>query len=160
MAAEQPIFRQAVRAILLTPQDEVLLMRLKADGKIFWITPGGGIEAGETAHEALHRELAEEVGLTRAAIGPLVWRRRQTTTYFRKLWQQSEDYYLVETERFLPRMSDRIEARLVTEFRWWHLDELEEADEVVTPLSLARIVAGYLSHGAPDPLPPTEIVVD
>lgn len=156
----QPIFRQAVRAILLTPQDEVLLMRLKADGKIFWITPGGGIEAGESPHQALLRELSEEVGLDDAAIGPLLWRRQQTTTYYKKLWRQNEEYYLVETERFVPQMSDRIEARLVTEFRWWHLDELAEAEEVISPLSLERIVSDYLARGAPDPVPPTEIVVD
>ncbi len=152
--------RHSVRAILLTPQDEVLMMRLSLEGKSFWVTPGGGIEPGETLHQALLRELREEVGLTSPEIGPQLWRRQHTLTLFRRRWCQSEDYFLVETERFVPEMTDPIEARMVREFRWWHLDELAASDEVITPLPLAQIVADYLRDGAPNPLPPVEIIVD
>src|SRR5262249_3504985 len=45
-----PIERQSVRAILLTREHEVLLLAIRAPdhAERFWITPGGGLEPGET----------------------------------------------------------------------------------------------------------------
>jgi len=72
------IERNAVRAIVLTPELKVLLMRVRAPegGDWFWITPGGGLEPGETEEVGLRRELKEELGLQRFEIGPLVWMAR------------------------------------------------------------------------------------
>src|SRR6266850_1492369 len=48
--------RNAVRAIILTPDERVLMLRIRLPGvSPFWIAPGGGIEPGETAHYALLR---------------------------------------------------------------------------------------------------------
>lgn len=71
----QPRIRRAVRAILLTPQQEVLLVRFEFPGRSAWALPGGGVEPGERAEDALRRELAEELGHTPDAIGPHVWSR-------------------------------------------------------------------------------------
>ena len=51
--------------VLLNRQGEVLLAQ-RPKGKVYegwWEVPGGKFEAGETAHEALARELDEELGL-------------------------------------------------------------------------------------------------
>jgi ADP-ribose pyrophosphatase YjhB (NUDIX family) len=48
---------------LLRWQDRILLCRHEKDGKGRWLLPGGGVNGGESLVDALHRELAEEVGL-------------------------------------------------------------------------------------------------
>ena len=57
---EQPRIRVS---LLLRWQGRVLLCRQEKPGKEYWLLPGGGVEAGETLEEALHRELGEELGL-------------------------------------------------------------------------------------------------
>lgn len=50
-----------VRALVENAQGEVLLVRhTYVDG---WFFPGGGVERGETAEQALAKELAEEAGI-------------------------------------------------------------------------------------------------
>ncbi|HSP71901.1 MAG TPA: NUDIX hydrolase, partial [Gaiellaceae bacterium] len=44
-------------------RDRVLLCRQEKPGKEYWLLPGGGVESGESLIDALHRELAEEVGI-------------------------------------------------------------------------------------------------
>lgn len=143
--------RSAVRAILITPEHEVLLMRIRPPDRAdtFWITPGGGLEPGETDHAALRRELAEELGLSGFDVGPLVWLRQDTFLWAGRRIRQSERYYIVSIKRFAPRMSDPIEAQALQEFRWWSTHALSAPDEPVVPFSLAKIVGDYLQKGAP-----------
>src|SRR5205809_467428 len=102
------IERQAIRAILLTPDQEVLLLRIRPPqgGDWFWITPGGGLEPGETVEAGLRRELREELGLEHFAIGSLLWRRQHTFNWAEKRIRQREQYHIVHVTRFEPRMSD------------------------------------------------------
>jgi 8-oxo-dGTP pyrophosphatase MutT (NUDIX family) len=156
------IEREAVKAILLTPQVEVLLMRIRLPQRqeCFWIPPGGGLEPGETPEAGLRRELREEVGLVDFTLGPLLWCRQHTFTWNGKRFCQREQYYAVHVPRFEPQMSDPQEAITLDQFRWWSLAELKQATERLTPLSLVRIITDYLAHGAPlQPLEP-EVLVD
>jgi 8-oxo-dGTP diphosphatase len=42
---------------------QVLLCRHEKPGREYWLLPGGGVNSGESLVDALHRELAEEVGI-------------------------------------------------------------------------------------------------
>jgi 8-oxo-dGTP pyrophosphatase MutT (NUDIX family) len=154
--------RYAIRAILLTPENEILLLRIRHPdtGELYWITPGGGLEPEETIEEGLRRELREELGLDRFVVGPLVWQRQHTFNWAGKRVCQNEQYYIVLANRFEPEMSDTSESKILDRFHWWPLDELPQSSERLTPLSLVEIVTRYLAHGAPQEPLEIEILVD
>lgn len=62
--------RQRAAAVVRRADGRVLLHCRKGDG--FWALPGGAIEPGESASEAIARELHEELGTT-VAVGALAF---------------------------------------------------------------------------------------
>lgn len=56
---------------ILVKDGQILLVRHEKAGKSYWLIPGGGVEFGESAEEALAREFREEVGLE-IQVGKLV----------------------------------------------------------------------------------------
>jgi hypothetical protein len=57
-------------------------------------------------------------------------------------------------------MSDEIEIKDLDRFQWWHAHDLFSARERLTPLSLADIMARYLSEGPPREPLAVEVLVD
>lgn len=96
--------RQAVRGLIIDNDGLVLLVHFRFPDRSLWHSPGGGIEPGETHHQALRRELAEEVGLVDVPIGPHVWTRRHIFPFPDGSHDgQEEACYLVRTEHFEPQ---------------------------------------------------------
>lgn len=54
-------YRVSIKAIIRNEKDEVLLVKEKGGS---WSLPGGGMDHGETANQALAREMFEEVLIT------------------------------------------------------------------------------------------------
>ncbi len=55
--------RVRVAALLKNSAGEILLVKQRKNKKDYWLLPGGGIEFGESAVDALVRELKEEINV-------------------------------------------------------------------------------------------------
>ena len=58
--------------------DKILMIHRRRDGEMYYVVPGGGVEAGETVIEAAYRETDEETGLV-IELGELLWKRPFST---------------------------------------------------------------------------------
>ncbi|MDG4795115.1 NUDIX hydrolase [Micromonospora sp. WMMD1082] len=69
------VMRRARAAAVIVRGGRLLMVRERGlgpsgrhDGQEYWTLPGGGIAAGETAEDAVRREVAEEIGLLPVAV--------------------------------------------------------------------------------------------
>ena len=148
------IEREAARVIVIDPEGAVLLQQIEGDAGVrSWITPGGGLLPGESHEEAARRELAEEVGLRHVELGQWVWRRTSVFASRGVRYRQNERFFVVRAPRFMFDHSglEDIEVGVVLDHRWWSVDEIASAHDVVFwPQRLAELlgplVAGQLPH--------------
>jgi len=143
--------RPAVRALILDPDDRVLLVRFDWPDKQVWALPGGGIDPGETPERAIVRELAEECGLRDFELGRPIWTRTHWHTDFKGWGGQAEQIYLVRTDAFEPTpewTADELASEGIGEQRWFPRAELAEPGLIFAPRRLAALV-GELLRGGP-----------
>jgi len=139
--------RRAAR-VLLVADDAVLLLEGRdpgrADAQPFWMTPGGGVEPGEPVEAAACREVLEETGLALGpgALGSVVATRTASFTFDGVDYEQSESFFAVTVDRFAPTRAgwEGEERRMLTDFRWWTVDELEATAAAVYPRELVELL--------------------
>lgn len=138
--------RRAARVLLFDEQNRVLLFRgmdsTTAERDPWWFTPGGGLEPGETPHEAALREVKEETGLTLASVAGPVYEQEMDFAFEDVQLHQYEQFFVAHVHAFdvsAEGWSD-LEKRTMLESRWWSLDELESTTETIYPDVLATLV--------------------
>lgn len=153
--------RNSARVVLFDEHDHILLFKYedpdaidldRPRGSIFWITPGGGLEAGETFEQAAVRELFEETGISVSSVGPWLWTRDLTLRFAKGPMAFHERFFFVRTSRRPIDTSGHQEAEAggYRECKWWSLDELRSSTEVFFPEKVAELVAPLLSGDLPD----------
>jgi 8-oxo-dGTP pyrophosphatase MutT (NUDIX family) len=150
VTAVRTVDREAARLLVLAPTDRALLLRLEPDFRDpFWVTPGGGLDEGESFEQAAARELREEVGRDDLVIGLALWDREVVFTW--------EDWYVSQLERtFLVRAPEEFEPvtlepgiEPITGGRWLSVEEIRSLREDSYPENLPALVETLLRDGPP-----------
>jgi 8-oxo-dGTP pyrophosphatase MutT (NUDIX family) len=142
---------------MIDPDERVLLIHERIEhGQVHWLTPGGGVEAGETPREAAAREAAEETGIA-VALGS----GAEAVHVTRRLWSWGGVTYDQVDHFFLARVGaglevapgglTAVETQTLIGHRWWTADELRSTGEIVLPPDLAelldRLAGAHLAGG-------------
>jgi 8-oxo-dGTP pyrophosphatase MutT (NUDIX family) len=155
----RPWFRPAGRMLLRDPAGRTLLIRSTGPaGEVNWVTPGGGVDPGESTVAAAVRELFEETGLRIDVDNDLVpvHTERAVFAFAGEALDQTDDYYLFDVPEFVtslpiaPAALTSLEQQTITEYRWAGPDDIREIEsrEAVWPAGLAGLLES-LSRVAP-----------
>ncbi len=162
MTAALPV-RASARLVILDPADRVLLFQVEGpvgrdparpDRRLFWMTPGGGVEPGEDFLATAARELGEETGI-RAPIGPVLAERRREVVLGGRSGKLvpglvHERYFLVRAAVAAIDQSGWLdyERQDILDYRWWTLAELGATAELVVPKGLHGLLT-LMADGLP-----------
>src|ERR1700728_92135 len=156
--------RPAARVVVIDDSGRVPLLHVNdpmTAAPAFWITPGGGLNNGETFVEAAARELAEETGLDvlPEVLGAPIAVSNTDWDFRGEPFHSESWYFALETQAFDLDDSgwDEIEREFHVGWRWWTTEELDDADEKIIPAELSELVR-RLGEGTIDP--PIELIDD
>lgn len=146
-----PTPRPASRVLLIDPDDRALLFRVDLREKPLWITPGGGIEQGESPEAAARRELWEETGI-HAEPGPCVWVRRHVFEFQGVLLDETERFYVVRLDHATEVTRDNWmehEHTFMKEHRWWSVADIAGSRDWFAPRALAMLLPAIVAGQYP-----------
>jgi 8-oxo-dGTP pyrophosphatase MutT (NUDIX family) len=141
--------------VVLDPAGRVLLLGARLSDPdvppaevLFWYTPGGGVEDGESVREAAVRELAEEIGLVvdPAELEGPVWFRRHLGAFGGVDIDSRETFFVLRDVVHTVDASGRTELEVLgaEPHRWWTVEEIAAAAEAFAPADLADAVRELL----------------
>jgi 8-oxo-dGTP diphosphatase len=131
------MIKQVVAALMVRGEEILCCQRTQYQAlPLKWEFPGGKIEAGEDAPQALQRELEEELGI-QAEIGPKI---AQLQHHYQNGNAVELQFFVVE------RYEGETQNRIFREIRWVHRRELPTLDFLDADRELVRkIAAGELA---------------
>ncbi len=139
--------RVAGRLLLIDPADRVLLIHERTgDGSTrHWLTPGGGLEPGETPRAAAVRETYEETSIqvTLAPDATELLRLRRTWSWGGVTHDQTDHFFAARVPAgpaIEPTALTATEQETILGWRWWTIEDLRASDEVFVPGQIADLV--------------------
>ena len=155
--ADRPRKTRATVRVILIDSDRTLLFEDSDPGvpeARWWVTPGGGVDEGETDRQAGVREVAEETGCQLSEsdlLGPIAV-RHVVHGYSDQVLEQDESFYLAMVDPFEVDISAHTEDEQITikQYRWWSHDDLRHTGDWIWPHELVEL---WSLAGEPDRWP-------
>ncbi|WP_446218136.1 NUDIX hydrolase [Micromonospora sp. IBHARD004] len=153
---DQPRYRRrSARILLLDGNGRILLLRFFQDPANpalghGWVTPGGGVNDGESLQQAGARELREEIGL-KVAPHELGQPIAYSTGYADLGWatgQFRDDffYHRIDAHDVDTSGMEALELANHAGHQWWTLNGLTSTTETVYPYGLAPLLTDLLAN--------------
>lgn len=135
--------RRAARLIVLDPEMRALMFRYDVPRRPpFWVTAGGECEPDESFEDAARRELLEETGIIADPGSEIARMTPEFITVEGEPVQADERFFLVRVTdgRIDTSRHTALEQQLMTQHRWFTLEELGQWPEAVFPVELADMI--------------------